>query len=98
MSLLITCALVFLLSISLFITGYLYINENKVEKSAPVVIYDFRVKPTVRALLDQGVVNAWETNFTKDIKADCFTTRVLDDQISIFSYCKLKRPIGISEQ
>ena len=55
------------------------------------IVRKFEIKPTVNSLLNSGVGSAWEDTFTKGIKADCFSTEVMDDGISIFSYCKLRK-------
>jgi hypothetical protein len=59
-----------------------YVNINK-----PMTF-----KQIEQRLLNQGVATAWKDKIG-GVTTDCFSTNILDDGRSIFSYCKLRKKL-----
>ncbi len=81
---------------SLMLVTYreIYPNEKAVVIQKKIyVVKPFQIAETREALLRMGVASAWVSELVKDAPADCFSTEILDDHRSIFSYCKLRKPL-----
>jgi hypothetical protein len=68
--------------------------ETKVEVKKVFVKRSFKISEIEQMLLAQeaGVATAWIDKIG-GVRTDCFATNILDDGQSIFSYCKLKKPL-----
>jgi len=82
---------------ALIFGGYFYFNQKggeTITKTKVVKLYKPYKADRVRDwLLNYGIENSWVDNFTPKIKADCFVGTLQPDGVSVFSYCKLRKPL-----
>lgn len=79
-------------------TIYFYATPRVEEKETVKKVYvqkPYTIDGFVQRLLssERGVANAWIDKID-GTKVHCFVTNVLEDEVSIFSYCKAEKPIG----
>lgn len=91
---------IFLVCMALLTASWVYIgykhfdpDTRTVQKTKTVYVTKPYVLVDIRDyLIKKGVATAWLDHLNK-VTADCFSTKILDDHRSIFSYCKLRQPL-----
>lgn len=85
-------ALIALFTIVGVVWGTVLLTERDTEEKIVYVEKPLKGSTIEELLLGFGVTDAWEELYGANIKADCFTTELVNFQY-VYSMCKLRRPL-----
>ena len=86
------CTLLLICTIYFYGPGRVTETKTVVETKYVNVNQPMTFKRIEQTLLNQGVATAWKDKIG-GVTTDCFSTEILDDGRSIFSYCKLRKKL-----